>query len=289
MLKIANIILAHKNPGQLARLAARLSSPSADIFVHVDRKVSEAPFLAALRGSGVRFIQPRFACTWGGYSLARAIIRCLQAASDKGMYDYFNLLSGQDYPLVTAQDLQNHLSREIGRSFIAYDADKQGKWHQEARARYTGWHFTDFRFTGAYFLQRLLSRILPERRFPLPVFYGGNKATWWTLHRECVAYILHAYRFNRSLFRFFRFTWAPDEFLIPSLLMNSPFSSSVVNTNYRYIDWSEGKASPKVLRVDDWDKIIQSGMWFARKFDEDIDPDVMEQIDEYLSRKEIDR
>jgi hypothetical protein len=49
--------------------------------------------------------------------------------------------------------------------------------------------------------------------------------------------------------------------------MNSPYRERVINNNYRYVDWSEQKAHPKVLDTGDFDKLKESSMMFARKFD----------------------
>ena len=52
----------------------------------------------------------------------------------------------------------------------------------------------------------------------------------------------------------------------------------------RYIDWSEGKDSPKILTKDDLDKILGSRKLFGRKFDISKDREVIEYLLKY--RKE---
>ncbi|MDB5157948.1 MAG: hypothetical protein JWR50_2655, partial [Mucilaginibacter sp.] len=44
-------------------------------------------------------------------------------------------------------------------------------------------------------------------------------------------------------------------------------------------DWSEGNARPKLLGVGDFDHIKDSGMFFARKFDQEIDSRILDKID----------
>lgn len=73
--------------------------------------------------------------------------------------------------------------------------------------------------------------------------------------------------------------WGPDEFLFNSLIMNSPFRSNISEKkNLRYIDWSEGNASPKVLKMEDFEKVINSNCFIARKFDENVDKEIIEKI-----------
>ncbi|MEL4486220.1 beta-1,6-N-acetylglucosaminyltransferase, partial [Shewanella algae] len=75
-----------------------------------------------------------------------------------------------------------------------------------------------------------------------------------------------------SLQRFFKYTWGSDEFVFQTLLYNSEFKKDMVNENYRYIDWSEGKPNPKTLTITDFTLIAESNAFFARKFDQDMDP-----------------
>ena len=88
-----------------------------------------------------------------------------------------------------------------------------------------------------------------------------------TLSIDCASYVAEFMNSNKKLRRFVRFTWGPDEFVIPTLVMNSKFRQTVVNDNFYYIDWSEGGANPKTLTVEDYAKMKHSGKLLARKFD----------------------
>ena len=52
-----------------------------------------------------------------------------------------------------------------------------------------------------------------------------------------------------------------------------------MNDNLRYIDWSKGQASPKVLTGDDLERMWASGKLFARKFDPARFPEVIAKLD----------
>ena len=59
--------------------------------------------------------------------------------------------------------------------------------------------------------------------------------------------------------------------------MNSPFSEN--RTDYlHYIDWSEGKNSPKTLTCGDLDKMFSSGKLMARKIDSEYDRNIIPEI-----------
>ncbi|MPN44517.1 hypothetical protein SDC9_192082 [bioreactor metagenome] len=50
----------------------------------------------------------------------------------------------------------------------------------------------------------------------------------------------------------------------------------------RFVDWSEGGRSPRVLRMEDYEALMESGMLFARKFDEAKDGEVIRRIAEHI-------
>ena len=85
-MKIAYIILAHKNPRQLARMLQALDHDGASFFVHIDRKVAIAPFAEAVREgrSDTHFVADRQDVLWGGYSMVQATIDTVSAALAAG-------------------------------------------------------------------------------------------------------------------------------------------------------------------------------------------------------------
>lgn len=267
------------------RLVDRLVHPEADIFIHVDKKVNVAFFYPEKNYPGVFFIQNRTVCNWGGYNFLKAVLLSVKEVLDTGgEYSHVNLLSAQDYPLVHADQLYDFFVSKVNMSFISYDRDSDSVWMTQAKKRFESYHLTDFNFKGKYILQNILNKLLPVRKFPSGLrFYGSNKACWWTLNTEAAAYIVSQFEDNRRFFvRFLTYTWGADEFMIPTLLMNSPLRDKMVNNNYRFIDWSEGKPNPKILTEKDLISIKASGMLFARKFDAHVDTEVLNKLDEWV-------
>ncbi len=280
-MKVAHLVMAHKNPEQLLRLVERLCHPQCDIYIHLDKKIAIDDFRPLERLSRVTLLTTRTDCHWGGYSLLAGMLNALEAVVASSGYSHINLLSAQDYPLVSPGYWINFLHGHQGVSFISYAGKDDQAWNAAAKARYMRYHFVDLKLPGKYFFQNLVNKVMPGRTFPLPRFFGGNKGTWWTLSGDCAAYLVETYRTDRALMRFLKYTWAPDEFAIPSMIMNSPFAVKTINDNYRYIDWSEGNVHPKILGVADFEKMVESKMFFARKFDMDVDSKVLDKIDQY--------
>jgi len=279
-MRLAHLILAHKNSEQVARLIQALAHEQFDFYIHLDAKADFREFehLAAL--PRVTFIQQRYLVRWGSYSIVEATVQGVREILASGIsYDFINLLSGQDYPIKPANTIYRFFAQNPGRSFFAYEA-QGSEWWQHAVKRVEQYHTVYYQFRLQYVLQNLLNKLLPKRQFPLPyALYGGAYGTWWTMSKECAEYLVAFLDQDPKLQRFSRFTWGADEFLITTILMNSPLKDTIVNDSYRYIDWSGGGANPKLLTVADAPALSSSDRLFARKFDTDQDVKILNIID----------
>ncbi|WP_158795391.1 beta-1,6-N-acetylglucosaminyltransferase [Pedobacter sp. L105] len=287
-MRIAHIIAAHKNPLQIERLITAMHHPNFDFYIHLDKKVAIAPFQYLEELGQVYFIKDRTLCNWGGFSFVEAQLRSIDEIQATGLdYNFINLISAQDYPIVSADKLYEFFLVNNGSSFISYDRSRNSDWWKEAENRYKSFHFTDMNFKMKYLIQKIANKLISERKFPLPIkLYGGNRSCWWTITSEAAAYLSAYFKANPKMMRFLRLTWGSDEFIMASILMNSPYKDKLVNENYRYIDWSGGKAHPEILKVKDAEAIIHSGMLFARKFDLETDSDILHLLDQnILSQK----
>ncbi|QNK63155.1 glycosyltransferase [Pedobacter sp. PAMC26386] len=280
-MRIAHIIIAHKNPAQLERLIRAMRHPQFDFYIHLDQKVNMASFKYLEQLEQVYFIINRTVCTWGGFSIVEATIRSIDEVQQKGIvYDFLNLISGQDYPVKPTDVIYDFFNKYQGYSFISFDNSNDTSWWNEAVGRYEAFHFTDMDFRGKYFVQRVVNSIVPKRKFPVSLdLYGGNKSGWWTVTSDCAAYVSAYFKANPKMISFLRMTWGCDEFVVASILMNSQYQDKLINENHRYIDWTENEAHPKILTTDDFPQIIESGMLFARKFDLEADANVLDLLD----------
>lgn len=278
-MRIAHLIIAYKEPGQVERLVSRLRHEACDIFIHLDKKTDQQAFAYLQQHYQVRFIADRQLIRWAGYSFTKAILTGMRQVLQAGSYDFINLLSGQDYPLKPAQRLVDFLHHHPNTTFLSYEAQGSAWWQQNLD-RVEQYHSTDFGFKGQYLLQGWVNRLLPRRSFPLSyTLYGGNCAMYWTMSRACARYVVNTMDRYPELERFARYTWAPDEFLISTILLNSPYRDHVINHNLRHIDWSAGGPNPKVLTLQDLGQLQSSPAFFARKFDIRRDSQILDQLD----------
>ena len=282
-MRIANIIIFHKNSASVDRLIKAVSHPDVDSYLHLDKKVNIEPFLHLGKMPNTYFVENRITARWAGYSQVEAIINSLdEIIKSKKPYDFVNLLSGQDYPIKPVSHILDVLSANLGKSFMISETPPS-EWWNVAETRFTKYHFSDYGFKGRYRLADLISAVLPERKFPLPFqLYGGPYAAYWILSMEAATFLHSILNKKDKIYWFLKHTWAPDEFIINTILMNSPFKDTIVSENYHYFSWKPGEVSPSILTVHDFATLQQSDKFFARKFDPGIDEKVLDLIDQQL-------
>lgn len=274
---LAYLILAHNNPSQLKRLVQKLSSSQTDIYIHIDAKAKLADFMPIAALPNVYFVTKREKVYWGAYSIVQATVNGFEQiiASSKA-YDYITLLSGQDYPLKSNTAIQNFFKANEGKAFMEFYLVND-VW-QEAIPRLNKYYLTNYPFAGSTKLEMLLNKLLPKRLPPKDLVFVG-RSQWFSITLAQAKYIVTTLATNHKLRRYFSFTWGSDEFVFQTLLYNSPFKEQMVNDNLRYIDWSQGGASPKTLTMTDASTLLSTNKLYARKFNEATDVEILNTID----------
>jgi hypothetical protein len=275
--------MAHKDPPQVERLLRGFRHDSFHFFIHLDEKSEISAFKYLQDLDRVTFINNRTKVRWASYSFVAAYLRSFSEIlnSDKS-FDYISVMSGQDYPIKPPSEIIHYLERNYNKNFICFE-ERESEWWKHAITRITKYHFTNFDFRGRYRIQYLLNSVMPDRKFPLPYqLYGGPRAMCMTLTTACADFVVKFMAEHKRLRRFAQFTWGPDEFLIPTIIMNSKYRSSVINNNFYYIDWSKGGSNPKTLTVADFEVLSHSDKFLARKFDISEDFKILDLLDGIL-------
>ena len=117
MAKIAYLILTHGQPYQTIDFLWSIWREEDAYFVHVDRK-SPAFSAAALAAVAAAYpnvhIVPADICTWGGFTLVEAALRCLTAAlRAECEWSHAVLVSGSHLPLRRAAAFAAALEPEV--------------------------------------------------------------------------------------------------------------------------------------------------------------------------------
>lgn len=279
-MKTAHLLLIHKEPLQVERLIRKMNHADFDFYIHLDKKINLKDYLNLKSLPNVFLIENRVDVRWGGYSIVRAIFNSIIEICDQGIdYNFINLLSGQDYPLKSAGILASFFKENAGKEFLSY-RDIINDW-KEAQRRYEKYHFTDYAFKGSTRLESILNLLLPVRRIPYNLHPYGE-SMYWMLSPKAALYVVNKVQNDHQMRRFFSLVWGSDEFLFQTIILNSGYKHAVIKNNYRYIDWSENKASPKALKKHDFERLKSSQMLFARKFEWNDDSDLLDMIDSEL-------
>lgn len=295
-MNIAYLIAAHKNPKQLVRLIQRLNTAENSFFVHVDKK-SGNEFVEILKrefSSHPRFFYlTRKNVRWAGKQLFNVMLdgfRHIQ--TEKIKFDFAFVLSGQDYPIKSNEQISYTLEPFRGKQFIEYFALPSPQWSLGGMYRIEKYYFQLGNPIIEYppfhpesrkyaYLKPLIDR-LPKLSRQIPCNfrpYGGG--TWIGLSPEGVNYINQFVSTSEGerVRRFFEHTYCPDELFFQTIFMNSPLKETVINDHLRFIDWSKRGPNPSILTLDHFEAIQQTDKLFARKFDVNIDTLLMDRID----------
>ncbi len=282
-MKIAHLILTHKNPQQLERLVNALQHEGFDFFIHVDAKTPIEPFLYLKQRKDVFFIRNRTKIYWAGFGTIQATLNGFEEILHLN-YDYVNVISGQDFPLKPAHDIYNFFHERNGKEFITCEEIDSTNWNVGPRVR--NYHLINWRIPGKFKLEKILNKLLPPRKFPVNHHWVG-RANWFTLSTPAIRYALDFLRENPKVIRYYKYCWGADEFIFSTILYNSHFKEHIVD-NVVYVDWTGPKSGhPKMLGAEDFDKLVQSDKLFARKMDMDTDGalfDLLEKHNGVLSK-----
>jgi len=299
------LILAHKNPLQLGRMIERLDDGASKFFIHLDAKTPIEPFAACLEGAHIRFIDKRERCVWGDFSIVQATIRLMEAASkEQGI---FILMSGQDYPIQSQGYINAFLESNKEFDFIEIEPLEE-KWkpkmvkdklehyhilHSEERGHSNCYapfaHCSVFQKlrTLTHLLKGRLSRknfrllcSLPKRVAPFERQYAGSQF-WAFSERTFYAVLNYICEHKAALEGYYKYTSSPDEIYFHSVLMDLVAKDSTIKLKEQitYVNYFRKN---NVFVSEDFDKLTSAkGKLFARKFDTDIDIEILNKLDSY--------
>ena len=283
IMRTAHLVLVHKNAIQLERLLNAMHHCKFDFYIHLDKKVSMKDFVHLQNLPNVYFIKERVDVKWGGYSLMKATFNGINEICHTNIeYNFINFMTGQDYPIKPIDDIFTFFQENVGYEFIKYK-DILSDW-KEAQSRYKKYHLTEFRFKGATQIERVLNYFSGERKMPYG-YHPFGESVFSMLSPEVALFVVDTVLRDKKINSFFKYVWGGDEFLFQTIILNSRYMGRVINNNFRYIDWSEQKANPKVLTNVDFERLQKSAMLFARKFDVLEDQIVLDNIDAKILTK----
>jgi hypothetical protein len=286
-IRIAHVVLAHKNAAQVNRFIHQLTGESrADVYLHVDAKCPDAVFREFDSGERVVKLAERISVSWCDYNTVEATLLALRAVKASGKtYDFISLNSGQD--LLVRRGLAEYLAARPGRIFmeaVRFEANDPRnflwriKWPRWAVGNPSPWHWSR--------LFRLVLRLMYKRgwnpfpnRHPLPPGWKYHRGSqWFCLSGDALDFILDYLDREPSYADAFRDSIVPDMAFFQTLIMNTEHASNVTGANLTYLNFGthfHDSNSPLILTMSDVPDIEASGRFFARKFELFVDAEVV--------------
>lgn len=258
-----------------------------DIYLHVDKKVKKFPeevLKNTVLKANLIFV-PRKSISWGGYSQIEVELLLLETAT-KTQHCYYHLLSGVDFPLKTQDEIYDFFNKNRGKNFIKYDWKSiENKSHLD---RIKFYHFFQEKIgrnsgkTAAFWWKMENVLLKGQKRISVDRIKGEEdkilKGTqWFSITHEMADYIIDKIVYIK---RKFSYSLCADEVFLQTVASASPYKESIVDDSLRLIDWKRG--DPYIFRSDDYDILSKSSKLFARKFDEDVDIEIVRRLLENL-------
>lgn len=114
-----------------------------------------------------------------------------------------------------------------------------------------------------------IQKLFGFRRTPLasfPDLYGGS--AWWSISRSGVQYVIDQLDQAPEIMVRLKHTHCPEEILFQTVLMNSPYKSSIIGNTMTLVLWEYRNGnSPATLDQSDLPKVLRSKKLFARRFE----------------------
>ncbi len=318
-MKIAYLINCHKNMKHVARLAHRLHSENSHIFIHVDKKASQETYeslFSYTKDLPYCYIsKTRIDGKLDDRSLVDIVMVLIADAKriqeQNGVhYSYFSNMSGQDYPIKPTKYIEDKLQASYPDLFIHCRADADAECvgrkfnRNKALIRYRNWALK----CNVRLVRNLLKGFGVFMRKVLKLFgqtagqrvrksgwkyYQGS--AWWVLP-DCVIDAIEKEYYSPSRFATIMIdeSTTPEETYFQSMVMHlffsdndHPQSAMKMQNHMTYVDFGDlsGRPTtyhPYIITSNEYDCLANSECWFARKFDDTVDSDIIDKIDETL-------
>lgn len=302
-MKIAVLMLVHKNIEQVERLITRLKHDDIDIFIHVDKKCEFSP--SDISDPKVIFTKNRFDVGLFEFSMVDAEMELIRTARQYRQYDYYVLLSGQCYPLMHINKIFDFLSEQYPTPFIEILPTDGKKFERIFKHVYTLKRFklASYAFLRQHFSHRafLILRYIPGglaatiswlkelfvksprvrlkkmKQFP---YFGPQ---WWILPDVIIDEIYPLFE-NKKFCNIISDCFSCDEtFFQTAIMMNPQRAKLILGENKEYRNKKNftifDGGHPIILTEQNYEQLISSNMLFARKFDINVDSKILDKLD----------
>ena len=286
MKKHAYLIIAHTQPELLKKLLKKLDDERNDIYLHIDSKAKDYPLdeIAAVVEKSKCIFTERTDVKWGSYSQIHCEMLLLKEAV-KEEHAYYHLLSGMDLPIKSQDEIHAFFEMHDGLEFVDEDLLEISE-AALSRVKYAH-RFYGKAGTMADVLGALSSKgqkflgIDKTKKYDGIVFQKGRN--WFSITHGLAKRVVEKEDWIKEVFAQ---SVCGDELFLQTIARNSEFAEKICNPNTmpevpdtRYIDWERGSNNnPYVFKASDFEELMKANALFARKFDLNIDKEIVEKL-----------
>lgn len=311
---IAVMIMMHKNPHQVLRLVKWYASSETVCFIHVDSKlqIDMAEYEKELKAVKPETIlmEERLSGVLATWRLVEITMKLMERAlcyeeEHRIHFSYYQLLSGQDYPIGKYAEWVELLETSYPTVYLNLCSKPGDVLRSMQRVRYTkprsymadhvpvGWQKP---LTGVIHLYEMLVTFIcgtPQEKLQKRGMQVAWGAAWWIIPDELARETMAVYRGEGSKKRrILRDTIknisTPEESFFQSVFANSKFKDDKPGGNLTYCNFAtRGRVNtghPYILEMADLASLkywADRDHFFARKFDETVDHEIMDAVDQW--------
>lgn len=269
-MKQAILITAYKDLDFLKEVISFFDDDFA-FFIHIDKKCKED--IAGLSQIKKVYLFNNYHIEWGGSNHLMAILMLIREAYKRNEYAYFHLITGSDFPVKPLAEFKDFFEKHKNENFMEYFSLPRASWGEDGglkRIRYYWFGLNRVDVRGRFReLIRLSLRIQKKLKINRKFRYFDGKlwagGTYWSLSHNALETFIRFIDENPGYIRRFRCTSIGEEIFLQTVLLN--LEVPVTNNYLRYIDWGKDGANPVTLTENDYEHIVASDCFFARKFD----------------------
>lgn len=236
----------------------------------------------------IKLARNRFSTIWGGASLLKMLLSSMETLlNSTWSWDFVINLSESDFPIKTNDKLVKFLTANRDKNFV--------KSHGREVQRFIQKQGLDKTFVEC---DTHMWRI-GERELPTGIQIDGG-SDWVGLSKKFVLYIIqHKDILIDGLLTIFHQTLLPAESFFHTVLRNSIFCDSYIDSNLHITNWKRRLGckcqykhvvdwcgcSPNDFKPNDWPRIKASEfkqIFFARKFEPVVNQAIIQRLEEWM-------
>lgn len=289
-------ISAHKNAAHLKVFVRELLEMDMQVLIHIDSKTRKE-MLQGLGDYQHYVIPTSINVKRGHISIVRSTIALMEEAK-KIDFDYFHLVSGEDFISKPAKKFESFFGQYHGKEFINHNtlpisaepkkvADLPFSIRQD-QLPVSNYLFPFFKngiglvdtyhFQESSALGKVVGKLTKyntfvkayqkvfKRKLPSHSFYAGS--AWMSITKRAVDYFIDYSNNHPKLLKHLSNSLFPDEIYFQTIAMQSPFREDIIDSDLRFIDWdNEIDFGPALLGINHCETLRSSSGFFSRKWD----------------------